>query len=114
MSAAIYSAAFLTSQFFQLVYGDSPLATGVRFLPWTATPLLIAPVAGAISDRVRARVLMVPGLLLQGAGFAWIVALAGSHAGNAAYPDARDDRTLTARAGYSRPSHAAITTPRAR
>jgi EmrB/QacA subfamily drug resistance transporter len=83
--AAIYSAAFLTSQFFQFALGDSPLATGLRFLPWTAAPLLVAPVAGALSDRAGPRALMVPGLLLQGAGFAWIVVLAGSHAGYAAY-----------------------------
>jgi EmrB/QacA subfamily drug resistance transporter len=84
-AAAIYAAAFLTSQFFQLGVGDSPLATGLRFLPWTAAPLLIAPLAGALSDRVGARVLIVPGLLLQAAGFAWIVALAGSPGGYARY-----------------------------
>jgi MFS family permease len=85
MSAAIFSAAFLTSQFFQFAAGDSPLGTGLRFLPWTATPLLVAPVAGAISDRVGARRLVVPGLVLQGAGFAWIVSLAGTSAGYASY-----------------------------
>jgi EmrB/QacA subfamily drug resistance transporter len=83
--AAIYAAAFLTSQFFQFALGDSPLATGLRFLPWTAAPLLVAPLAGALSDRVGPRALMVPGLLLQGAGFAWIVVLAGSHSGYAGY-----------------------------
>jgi EmrB/QacA subfamily drug resistance transporter len=83
--AAIYAAAFLTSQYFQLGVGDSPLATGLRFLPWTAAPLLVAPLAGALSDRVGARVLIVPGLLLQAAGFAWIVALAGSPGGYARY-----------------------------
>ncbi len=85
MSAAIFSAAFLTSQFFQFAAGDSPLGTGLRFLPWTATPLLVAPVAGAISDRIGARRLVVPGLVLQGAGFAWIVSLAGTSAGYAGY-----------------------------
>ena len=55
MSAAIYSAAFLTSQFFQFALGDSPLGTGLRFLPWTATPLLVAPAAGALSDKIGAR-----------------------------------------------------------
>jgi EmrB/QacA subfamily drug resistance transporter len=84
-SASTFSAAFLTSELFQFAFRDSPLATGMRFLPWTGMPLLVAPVAGAISDRVGARALLVPGLLLQGAGFAWIVALAGSHAGYPAY-----------------------------
>jgi MFS family permease len=85
MSAAIYSAAFLTSQFFQFALGDTPLGTGLRFLPWTATPLVIAPLAGALSDKTGPRALVVPGLLLQGAGFAWIVSLAGSSAGYASY-----------------------------
>jgi MFS family permease len=57
----------------------------VRFLPWTAAPLVVAPLAGALSDRVGARVLLVPGLLLQAAGFAWIVALAGSSGSYARY-----------------------------
>ena len=85
MSASIFSAAYLTSQFFQFALGDSPLGTGLRFLPWTATPLLVAPVAGAVFDRVGARALVVPGLLMQGLGFAWIVALAGSSSGYDSY-----------------------------
>jgi EmrB/QacA subfamily drug resistance transporter len=85
IGASIYAAAFLTSEYFQLGLGDSPLATGLRFLPWTAAPLVIAPLAGALSDRVGARVLLVPGLLMQAAGFAWIVALAGSQGSYARY-----------------------------
>jgi EmrB/QacA subfamily drug resistance transporter len=85
MAAAIFSAAFLTSQFFQLGLRLSPLATGLRFLPWTATPLLVAPLAGALSDRAGARTLIVPGLVLQGTGLAWIVHLAGTSAGYAGY-----------------------------
>jgi EmrB/QacA subfamily drug resistance transporter len=84
-AAAIYSAAFLTSQFFQFALGNTPLGTGLRFLPWTATPLLIVPVAGALFDKVGARPLVVPGLLLQGLGFAVIVVLAGRHSGYSGY-----------------------------
>ena len=80
MAAAIFSAAFLTSQFFQFARGDSPLGTGLRFLPWTATPLLIAPLAGALSDRLGARALIVPGLVMQAFGFGWIVHLAATSA----------------------------------
>ncbi len=83
--AAIFSAAFLTSEYFQFGRGDSPLAAGLRFLPWTATPLLISPLAGALYDRVGARRLVVPGLLMQAAGFVWIVHLAGVHAGYGAF-----------------------------
>ena len=85
MAAAIYSAAFLTSQYFQFALGDSPLGTGLRFLPWTATPMVVAPIAGAVFDKVGARPLIVPGLLMQAAGFAWIVYLAAHSAGYAGY-----------------------------
>src|SRR5207237_5620343 len=85
IAAAINSAAFLVSQYFQLARGDSPLATGLRFLPWTATPLLVAPAAGALFDRIGARRLVIPGLVMQAAGFGWIVWLAGHGAGYPAY-----------------------------
>jgi EmrB/QacA subfamily drug resistance transporter len=84
-AAAIYSAAFLTSQFFQFALGDSPLGTGLRFLPWTATPMVIAPIAGAVSDKIGVRALVVPGLLMQAAGFGWIVYLAAHSSGYAGY-----------------------------
>ena len=76
MTAAIIAAAFLVSQYFQLARGDSPLSTGLRFLPWTATPLLVAPLAGALSDRVGRRSLMVVGLVMQAVGLAWFALLA--------------------------------------
>jgi EmrB/QacA subfamily drug resistance transporter len=84
-SSAIFGAVFLTSQFFQFARGDSPLGTGLRFLPWTAVPMIVAPLAGAAFDRVGARRLVVPGLLLQAAAFAWIVYLAGHSAGYGGY-----------------------------
>jgi EmrB/QacA subfamily drug resistance transporter len=70
--AAISSAAFLMSQFFQLGLGYSPLGTGLRFLPWTATPLLIAPVAGRLADRIGVRPLMAGGMAMQAGGLAWV------------------------------------------
>ncbi len=74
---AIFSAAFLMSQYFQMSLGYGPLATGLRFLPWTATPLFIAPLAGALSDKLGARPLMTLGLAMQAAGLAWVALLAG-------------------------------------
>ncbi len=85
LAAAIYSAAFLTSQYFQFALGDSPLGTGLRFLPWTATPMVIAPIAGAVFDKIGARPLIVPGLLMQAVGFAWIVYLAARSSGYVSY-----------------------------
>jgi EmrB/QacA subfamily drug resistance transporter len=81
MMAAITSAAFLMSEFFQLGLGYSPLATGLRFLPWTATPVLIAPAAGALADRVGTRPLLVIGLVLQAAGLSWVALAATTTVG---------------------------------
>ncbi len=83
MSGAIFSAAFLTAQYFQLGLGYSPLATGLRLLPWTATPMVVAPLAGALADRIGTRPLLVCGLLLQAGGLAWVASLASAAAGGA-------------------------------
>ena len=80
MTGSTFAAAFFVAQYFQLALGYSPLATGVRLLPWFATPMLISPVAGALSDRIGRRPLIACGLLLQAAGFGW-VALRASAAG---------------------------------
>jgi MFS family permease len=77
MTGAIFAAGFLVTQEFQFARGYSPVAAGVRLLPFFATPMLISPAAGALSDRVGRRPVMVTGLFLQAAGFAW-VAVRGS------------------------------------
>lgn len=71
MMAAQMSAAFMIVQYLQVALGYRPLAAGLRFLPMTATPLVVAPLAGLFSDRVGARLLMATGLLLQASGLAW-------------------------------------------
>jgi MFS family permease len=60
------------SQFLQTALGQSPLGAGIRLLPWCATPMVIAPIAGALADRYGNRPFMVLGLLLQAIGYAWI------------------------------------------
>jgi len=82
MTGAIFAAGFLVAQYFQVALGYSPLATGVRLLPWFATPMLISPVAGALSDRVGRRPLIVSGLLLQAIGFGWVAVRATPAAGS--------------------------------
>ncbi|HLH66463.1 MAG TPA: DHA2 family efflux MFS transporter permease subunit [Solirubrobacteraceae bacterium] len=77
MSGAIFGGAFMVTEYFQFTLGYSPLATGVRLLPFTMTPIFIAPLAGALSDRLGRRPLIVTGLALQAIGFAW-VALIGT------------------------------------
>lgn len=81
MAGAITAAAFLTAQYFQLALGYSPLAAGLRLLPWTATPLVIAPLGGLLSDRIGPRPILAVGMLLQGLGLGWIAAIASTGAG---------------------------------
>src|SRR2546428_3684926 len=81
MSGSIFSAAFLIAQFFQIGLGYSPLEGGLRILPWTATPFLIAPIGGALSDRVGRRPVLFAGLTLQAIGLAWLAATASIETG---------------------------------
>src|SRR3954447_11786040 len=85
MAASIFATAYVTSQYFQISRGDSPLETGLRFLPWTMTPLLIAPLAGKLVDRVGARAIAAPGLMLQAVGFVWLLHEAHTHASYGAF-----------------------------
>jgi MFS family permease len=78
MMGALSAAVFLIAQYCQLVLGYSPLGTGLRILPWTATPLLIAPAAGRISDRIGRRPVLAVGMGLQAAGLAWFAVVAGA------------------------------------
>ncbi|HEU5387265.1 MAG TPA: MFS transporter [Streptosporangiaceae bacterium] len=77
MAGAIFAAGVFVTQEFQLARGYSPVSAGLRLLPFFATPMFISPVAGAVSDRIGRRPVMVTGLFLQAAGFAW-VAITGS------------------------------------
>ena len=79
MSFGMFGSVFLLVQFFQTVQGYSPLQSGLRILPWTAMPMLVAPVAGALSDRVGGHRLMAAGLALQGTGLLWIASLVAPH-----------------------------------
>src|SRR5262249_2797668 len=72
MSGAIFGAGLFVTEEFQLGRGYSPVGAGVRLLPFFATPMLISPIAGALSDRIGRRPIMVAGLSMLTAGFAWV------------------------------------------
>jgi EmrB/QacA subfamily drug resistance transporter len=74
--ASLFGAVFFYAQLLQTGDGFGPLATGLRLLPWTATFITIAPLAGALADRIGERPLMVTGLSLQAAGMAWLALIA--------------------------------------
>jgi EmrB/QacA subfamily drug resistance transporter len=72
MYFGMFGAIFLLAQFFQTAQGDTPLEAGLRTLPWTAMPIVVAPLAGLLSDRIGSRPLMVAGLALQAVALAWL------------------------------------------
>jgi EmrB/QacA subfamily drug resistance transporter len=75
MFFGMFGSIFLLSQFFQIIQGYSPLGSGIRILPWTIMPLFVAPIAGALSDRIGGHRLMGVGLILQASGLASIAAI---------------------------------------
>ena len=70
-----FGSIFFLAQFFQTAQGHSPLEAGLLPLPWTAMPMVVAPIAGLLSDRIGARPLMVLGLTLDAIGIGWIGAI---------------------------------------
>jgi MFS family permease len=81
MYFGMFGSIFLLTQFFQTAQGYSPLESGLRVLPWTAMPMFVAPIAGALSDRIGGRPLMAVGLGLQAVGLAWIAAVSTATVG---------------------------------
>jgi len=76
MFFGMFGSVFLLAQFLQVVQHYSPLEAGLRTLPWTAMPILVTPIAGALSDRIGGRPLLAAGLALQAIGLGWLALVA--------------------------------------
>ncbi|MGW4514276.1 DHA2 family efflux MFS transporter permease subunit [Streptomyces sp. NPDC004393] len=72
----LYGAVFLLTQYLQGVQGYTPLQAGLRMLPWTAMPIAVTPLAGALSDRIGGRTILTLGLAVQAVGMGWYAAVA--------------------------------------
>ena len=72
MYFGMFGSIFLLAQFFQVVQGYSPLEAGLRTLPWTAMPVVVAPLAGLLSSRTGTRPLLVLGMVLQAIALWWL------------------------------------------
>ena len=79
----MFGTVFLLAQYLQIVQGFSPLEAGIRTLPWTAAPMVVAPIAGLLAPRVGLRPLLGIGLVLQTASLVWFAVLTET---GAAYP----------------------------
>jgi EmrB/QacA subfamily drug resistance transporter len=84
MFLGMFGSIFLLSQYMQGVLGYSPTQAGLRMLPWTGMPMLVAPIAGYLSDRVGGRPVVATGLFLQAAGLAYYASVVAAHASYAA------------------------------
>src|SRR3954471_11474025 len=73
---SLFAEVYFFSQFLQNGLGFDVLGAGLRLMPWTGTFLLVGPAAGALTDRIGERPLMVTGLLIQAAGTLWIALIA--------------------------------------
>jgi|tagenome__1003787_1003787.scaffolds.fasta_scaffold20986415_7 EmrB/QacA subfamily drug resistance transporter len=74
--ASLFAAVFFYAQLLQTALGYGALGTGLRLVPWTATFLTVAPVAGALADKIGERPLLATGLSLQAVGMAWLALIA--------------------------------------
>ena len=72
MYFGMFGSIFLLSQFFQVVQGLNPFEAGLRVLPWTAMPAVVAPIAGALVGRIGGRPILVTGMALMAVGLGWI------------------------------------------
>ena len=64
VALAMFGVFFFVSLYMQNVLGYSAVETGAAFLPLTVLIILVAPVAGRLSDRIGSRGLMTAGMLL--------------------------------------------------
>jgi len=83
LTTSLFGTVFMFAQYLQVSMHYSPLAAGLRFMPWTTTLFVFAPLAGAASARIGTRPLLVAGLALQAIGIGWL----GYHVGQgSSYP----------------------------
>jgi EmrB/QacA subfamily drug resistance transporter len=74
-SFGMFGTVFFLSQFLQTVQGYSPLEAGLRVLPWTGMPMLLAPFVGILAQRIGGKPLVVTGLILQAISLTWLALL---------------------------------------
>ncbi|MEV0295415.1 MFS transporter [Nocardia sp. NPDC050710] len=84
-SVGVFGSIFLLAQYFQVVQGYNPLEAGIRTMPWTLAPMVVAPIAGLVVDRVGARSLLTTGQGLLAVALAWMAAITTIDVGYAAF-----------------------------
>jgi predicted MFS family arabinose efflux permease len=72
MSFGMFGSIFLITLFVQEIQGVSPLEAGLRTMPWTATIMLVAPIAGILATRIGARSVVLTGMAAQAIALFWL------------------------------------------
>jgi EmrB/QacA subfamily drug resistance transporter len=62
---------YLMSQFFQISQHTSPLMAALRFVPWPAPALIIAPLVGSWAAKLGNRFFLVLGMAMNTLGLVW-------------------------------------------
>ncbi|HKO27787.1 MAG TPA: MFS transporter [Solirubrobacteraceae bacterium] len=86
VSASLFALFLYLTLYLQDYLGYSPLQAGLRYLPITIVPFLVAPVAVALMARIPARALMAIGLGGVGAGLALMAGLSANSSWTALLP----------------------------
>ena len=73
--AVMFGMFFIITQYFQFVQGHSPLAAGVRNLPFALTMVVVAPRSPLLAARLGKRGAITTGLLIQAVGFLLLMSL---------------------------------------
>jgi EmrB/QacA subfamily drug resistance transporter len=71
--ASLSGSVYLMSQFFQIAQHASPIVAALRFAPWPAPALLVAPLVGSYATKVGNRPFLVVGMALHAIGMTWFV-----------------------------------------
>jgi len=79
MYFGMFGSIFFLSQYMQNVLHNTPLQAGLKLLVWTGATMVVAPLAGVLSERLGSRPFMFAGLSLQAGALAWLAAITSAH-----------------------------------
>jgi EmrB/QacA subfamily drug resistance transporter len=86
MGFSLISLVFYITTWLQSILGYSPIGTGLRFLTLFGPVLLIAPLAGRMSETVDPRITLTLGMVMIAGGDVWMTVVGTSSAWTAILP----------------------------
>jgi EmrB/QacA subfamily drug resistance transporter len=77
VAAGLFGVFFFCTLYFQQVLGYNALKTGVAYLPWTLTTIVVSTLASRLVDRFTPKPVLVGGLVLATVGFLLLSRVSG-------------------------------------